>query len=190
LVDCSIIASGLGLDLCNYFDEIRRKTGHVQFNRSILKELKLKALPRKVTPGQDPQRNGLYIVSSGMLVENTPSYALASGLLGHHRNTIGFVGYCDPDTPGGQLLAAKPGDDFLFETVHVRTRLKARVERYELSGHAERDELLEFALQTEPRAVVLTHGDPEARRWFSDEFAARDPKIKVLDPTPGKFYQV
>ena len=38
--------------------------------------------------------------------EKTPSYTLASGLLGHARNTIGFVGFCDPDTPGGKLLAA------------------------------------------------------------------------------------
>ncbi|MCF3650201.1 MBL fold metallo-hydrolase [Synoicihabitans lomoniglobus] len=190
LVDCPIIGSGLGIALCDYFDEIRRKTQHVQFNRSTLKELKLKALPRKVTPGQDPQRNGLFVVSSGMLVENTPSYALASGLLGHHRNTIGFVGYCDPDTPGGKLLECKPGDDFIFETVHVRSKVKARIERYELSGHAEREELLEFALQATPRAVVLTHGDPAARKWFEGQFAARGPDIKVLDPVPGQTYQV
>ena len=67
-----------------------------------------------------------------MLVERTPSYTLASGLLGHAGNTIGFVGYCDPDTPGGKLLAAKPGDTFLFETAHVKTKIKARVERFEL----------------------------------------------------------
>jgi Cft2 family RNA processing exonuclease len=190
LEDCPIIGSGLGLDLCNYFDEIRRKTGHVRFNRSILKELGLKSLPRKVTPGRDPERNALFVVSSGMLVENTPSYALASGLLGHHRNTIGFVGYCDPDTPGGALLRSHPGDDFLFETVHVRSRVKARIEKFELSGHADRDELLEFTLQATPRAVVLTHGDPEARAWFSEEIEAREAGIKVVDPTPGESYTV
>lgn len=190
LVDCPIIGTGLGLDLCNYFDEIRRKTQHVRFNRSVLKELGLKSLPRKLTPGKDPQRNGLYLVSSGMLVENTPSYTLASGLLGHHRNTIGFVGYCDPDTPGGKLMETKPGDDFIFETLHVRTRVKARVERFELSGHAEREELLEFALQAEPRAIVLTHGDPEARQWFEQEINNRAQGTKVVDPVPGKIYQV
>lgn len=190
LVDCPIIGSGLGLDLCDYFDEIRRKTNHVQFNRSILKELKLKSLPRKLTPGKDPERNGLYIVSSGMLVENTPSYTLASGLLGHARNTIGFVGYCDPDTPGGKLLVSHPGDDFIFETLHVRSRIKARIEKFELSGHADREELLEFSLQAQPRAVVLTHGDPEARAWFAQQFAERDESISVLDPEPGKTYQV
>jgi len=155
-----------------------------------LKELRLKSLPRKLTPGQDPQRNALYIVSSGMLVENTPSYTLASGLLGHHRNTLGFVGYCDPDTPGGKLMSYKQGDDFVFETVNVRTKLKAHIDRFELSGHAEREELLEFALQATPRAIVLTHGDPEARQWFSKQFSERAEKIQVIDPVPGRTYQV
>ena len=125
-----------------------------------------------------------------MLVENTPSYTLASGLLGHHRNTLGFVGYCDPDTPGGKLMSYKQGDDFVFETVNVRTKLKAHIDRFELSGHAEREELLEFALQATPRAIVLTHGDPEARQWFSKQFSERAEKIQVIDPVPGRTYQV
>ncbi len=190
LVECPIFASGLGMDLAEYFDEIARKTKHVNFNRSILKELKLKPTPRKLNPGEDPQQNGLYIISSGMLVENTPSYTLASGLLGHARNTIGFVGYCDPDTPGGALLAAKTGDSFIFETIHVKTKVKARVERFELSGHADRDELLQFAIQTDARSVVLTHGDPPARAWFAQQLAEKLPKAKVFDPVPGETYLV
>ncbi len=190
LVDCPIFASGLGMDLADYFDEISRKTRTLNFNRNIIKELKIKPAPRKLNPGEDPQQNGLYIISSGMLVENTPSYVLASGLLGHARNTIGFVGYCDPDTPGGALLTSKPGDSFVFETIHVKTKVKARIERFELSGHADRDELLQFALQTEARSVVLTHGDPPARAWFMQQLTEKAPNIKVLDPVPLKSYQV
>jgi len=190
LVDCKIFASGLGMDLADYFDEISRKTKHVRFNRSILKELKLKPTPRKLNPGEDPQQNGLYIISSGMLVENTPSYTLASGLLGHARNTIGFVGYCDPDTPGGALLATKTGETFIFETAHVKTKVNARVERFELSGHADRDELLQFAMQTEARSIVLTHGDPISRQWFQQQFAEKMPNTKVFDPVPGETYLV
>jgi Cft2 family RNA processing exonuclease len=178
------------MDLADYFHDISRKTGHVNFNRAILKELQLKPLPRKLTPGQDAKQNALYIVSSGMLVENTPSYTLASGLLGHARNTLGFVGYCDPDTPGGKLLATKPGEDFLFEKAHVRAKVKARIERFELSGHADREELVEFVQQATPRAVVLTHGDPEAREWFINRFTQATPDLKVLDPTPLETYQV
>ena len=190
LVDCPIYCAGLGMDLVDYFDEIARKTRHINFNRSVIKELKIKPLPRKINAGEDPNQNALYIISSGMLVERTPSYTLASGLVGHAKNTIGFVGYCDPDTPGGKLLAAKPGDQFVFETAHVKAKLKARIERFELSGHADREELLQFAVQTEARVVVVTHGDPPARAWFERELAAAMPKAKVINPIPGQTYQV
>jgi Cft2 family RNA processing exonuclease len=190
MVECPIFASGLGVDLADYFDEIARKTKHVQFSRTILKELRVKPTPRKIATGEDAQENAIYLVSSGMMVENTPSYALASGLIQHARNTIAFVGYCDPDTPGGQLLAAKPGDDFLFEAAHVKAKIKARVERFELSGHADRHELVEFAVQSAARSIVLTHGDPPARAWFAQQLAEQMPTARVLDPVPLQTYQV
>ena len=190
LVDCPIYGSGLGMDLVDYFDEISRKTRHLQFSRAIAKELKIRPLPRALAAGADPGQNALYVISSGMLVERTPSYTLASGLLGSAANTIGFVGYCDPDTPGGKLLAAKPGETFLFETAHVKAKVRARIERFELSGHADREELLQFAVQTGARSIILTHGDPPARDWFARQLAERLPSAKVLDPVPLKAYQV
>jgi Cft2 family RNA processing exonuclease len=190
LVDCPIVAGGLGLDLVDYFDEIARKTKHLQFNRHVVKDLKVKPTPRKIEPGRAPSEPTLFLVSSGMMVEKTPSYVIASGMLGHARNTIGFVGYCDPDTPGGQLLATRPGDTFPFSAVHVDAKVLARIERFELSGHAEREELLEFAVQTDARSIVLTHGDPAARAWFAQQLAEKLPKAQVLDPVPLKQYQV
>ncbi len=190
LVDCPVFAAGLGMDLVDYFDEIARKTKHLNFSKAQLKELKIKATPRKLNPGEDPKQNAIYIISSGMLVERTPSYTLASGLLGNANNTIGFVGYCDPDTPGGQLLQANHGDSFLFETANVRTKVRARVERFELSGHADREELLEFAVQAKPRSIVLTHGETPARAWFAAQLAAKLPNTQVLDPKPLTPYQV
>jgi Cft2 family RNA processing exonuclease len=190
LVECPIYTGGLGVDLADYFDDIARKTKHVQFSRSILKELHVKPLPRKLNAGEDPKQNAIYVVSSGMMVANTPSYIMASGLLGNARNTIAFVGYCDPDTPGGQLLATHPGDDFLFAAAHVKVKVKARVERFELSGHADREELVEFAVQTGARSVVLTHGDPPARAWFMQRLGELMPATRVLDPVPLQTYQV
>jgi Cft2 family RNA processing exonuclease len=190
LVPCPIYTGGLGVDLADYFDEIARKTKHVQFSRSILKDLQVKPTPRKLIPGDEPAPKSIYIVSSGMMVERTPSYVLASGLAGHARNTIGFVGYCDPETPGGQLLATRPGEDFLFKAINVKCKLKARVERFELSGHADREELLEFAVQTGARSIVLTHGEPQARAWFAGQLKSQLPSANVFDPVPLQTYQV
>jgi Cft2 family RNA processing exonuclease len=190
LIECPIFAGGLGIGLSELFDEVSRKTKDIQFDRRILHDLQLRKLPKKLTPGREPQQRGLYVVSSGMLVEKTPSYILASGLLGHARNTIGFVGFCDPDTPGGELLATKPGASFLFRALDVKTKVRARVERFELSGHAERGELLEFAVQTKARSIVLTHGDPDARDWFKAQLTVQLPKARVIDPVPLRLYEV
>ncbi len=190
LIECPIFAGGLGMGLAELFEQISHTTNDVQFDRKIMKELGLHPIPRKLEPGKDPRKNALYVISSGMLVERTPSYTLASGLLGHARNTIGFVGYCDPDTPGGKLLATQPGEDFLFSAINVRAKVKARVDRFELSGHADREELLEFAVQTQARSIVLTHGDADARAWFMEALAFKLPKAQVLDPIPLKTYEV
>jgi len=190
LIECPIYAGGLGIGLSELFHEVSHKTKDVQFDVKILKDLKLRKLPPKLVAGQEPAQKGLYIVSSGMLVERTPSYMLASGLLGHARNTIGFVGFCDPDTPGGKLLAAKPNSTFHFEALDVKAKIKARVDRFELSGHAERGELLEFAVQTKARCIILTHGDPDARGWFEAQLAEQLPKAKIIDPVPLRQYEV
>ncbi|MEL0098213.1 MAG: MBL fold metallo-hydrolase RNA specificity domain-containing protein, partial [Opitutae bacterium] len=86
---------------------------------------------------------------------------LATSMLGDNRNGIFFVGYCDPNTPGGQLLEGNLGDEFLFDEVDIRTVIRASVKKYDLSGHADRDELLAFAQSLSPRKIVLHHGDPE-----------------------------
>ncbi len=190
LDDAPIFASGLGMDLCDYFDEITKKTGLVHFTRTILKDLKIKKSPRDLVPGKEPHTQGIYVVSSGMMVENTASYTLASCLIGNARHSICFVGYCDPDTPGGQLQAAHNGDQFLFEAVNVKTRIRAHIERFEFSGHASREELLDYTMQCNPRSVVLTHGDPPARAWFAEQLKVKLPKAKVLDPVPLQTYQV
>lgn len=190
LAECPIFVSGLGMDLADYFDQITKKTGLVHFTRSILKELKVKKSPRDLKPGKEPPVQGIYVVSAGMVAENTPSYTIASCLLGHARHSILFVGYCDPDTPGGHLLAAKNGDQFLFDAINVKTRVRAHIERFEFSGHATRDELLNFAVKCSPRSIVLTHGDPPARAWFMEQLTAKLPKSKILDPVPLQTYQV
>ena len=190
LGDAQIFVSGLGMDIADYFDQICKKTGLVHFTRSILKELRVKKSPRDLKPGKEPPEQGIYVVSSGMVVPNTPSYLLASCLVGNAKHSLCFVGYCDPDTPGGHLLAAKNGDQFLFEELNIKTRIRAHIERFEFSGHATRDELLNYAVKCSPRSIVLTHGDPPARAWFAEQLKEKLPNAKVLDPVPLQTYQV
>ena len=191
LVDCPIYSSGLGMDLANYFDRISRKDSLLNFRRRIIRDLSIrKPNWTAVRPGRDLSEKGLYLISSGMLVEETPSYRIASSLLGHPHNAIFFVGYCDPDTPGGRLLATPQESPFVFETLEHVENVRAHIAQFDLSSHADREELRDFALCGNPRAIVLTHGDPEARDWFSAQFSEHMPQVQVTDPVPLKPYWV
>ena len=187
---CPIFGAGLGLAVADHLDQISKRTGQVKFTRKTIKELRLRRPPRKLTPGKEPPEQGIYILSSGMMVEHTPSYNLAASLLPQGRNAICFVGYCDPNTPGGKLLDTKPGETFLFETIDYQTPVRAQIERFEMSGHADREELLKFALRTHPKKVVLTHGDPGARAWFAIALAENDPTLIVIDPKPLELFEI
>ncbi len=185
-----VFSGGLGLDLVDYFDDIAKDTGLVRFRRRILNELKVGEPRYPKIPGQGAMPQGIYVLSSGMMVEYTPSYQAAATLVGSERNRVHFVGYCDPDTPGGKLRAAKPGDPISFDAYDLSVTLRSPVEVYDLSGHADRDELLHLVQGMDPEAVILTHGDAEARVWFKERLGANDATCRVLDPEPGKTYEV
>ena len=181
---CPVFGAGLGMAIADHLDQISKRTGQVNFTRKTIKELRLKRPPRKLVPGKEPAVQGIYILSSGMMVERTPSYGLAASLLHQGRNSICFVGYCDPSTPGGKLQEANPGDTFVFEAIDYQTTIRAQIERFEMSGHADREELLDFALKANPKTIVLTHGDAGARAWFAKALSEGNPELKVIDPQP------
>ncbi len=186
LADVPVFCSGLGLDLCDYLHEASRKTRQVKFDRAVLRDLGVTPLSRKfVQPGRNMPDRGIYVLSSGMLVEKTPSWRVAANMLDHEENAVFFVGYCDPDTPGGELIGMSPGDKFKFRGLDHEATLRAQVERFHLSGHADREELVEFARDLAPKDVVLTHGDPPARAWMKEALAAALPGARVHDPEPG-----
>ncbi|MGC6455311.1 MAG: MBL fold metallo-hydrolase [Coraliomargaritaceae bacterium] len=187
---CPFHAAGLGMDLCNYFDKIRAKTNLIDFDIRLLEQLKVKPLELNLRPGRNLSKKGIYLLSSGMMVEHTPSYKAAASLLPYKENGLCFVGYCDPETPGGKLLASPKADHFFFETMDYLAPVRASVDKFDLSGHANRDELANYAVQSDARSIILTHGDPEARAWFMKDLKQRMPNTHLLDPIPGVQYEV
>lgn len=178
-----VFSSGLGMELAEYIDKITKRTELCTFSTKVIREMRVQPV-KNLRPGKRVSMPGLYVCSSGMMVQHTPSWRVAASLLPFHENSICFVGYCDPDTPGGQLQQTKPGEIFFFDYIDKALPLRARIRKFDLSGHANRDELMTFALEREPRSVVLTHGDPEARAWFADALASSVNPPQVTIPTP------
>jgi Cft2 family RNA processing exonuclease len=185
-----IYAAGLGMDICNYFHKIHERTGLIDFSFKMMEKLNVRALDPNMRPGRDLPRKGIYIVSSGMMVEHTPSYKVAASLLPHANNGLCFVGYCDGDTPGGKLLATRDEGSFFFETLDYLAPVRASIEQFDLSGHADREQLAEYATQSQARSIVLTHGDPDARAWFQTTLNQSLSEGTVLDPVPLTEYTV
>ena len=186
LADVPIFCSGLGMDLCDYLDAASKKTKQVKFSRQVLRDLGILPLSRKYTqPGKNMPERGIYLLSSGMLVEKTPAWRVAANMLDHEENAVFFVGYCDPETPGGELIGMNPGGEFKFKSLDHTSTLRAKVERFHLSGHADREELIDFAKALEPKDIILTHGDPPARAWMKETLAVAMPGTRVHDPEPG-----
>ena len=192
LPDCPIYCSGLGMSLVSAFDKMGRKLPDVHFSRQILKQLNVKQLRKRAIDPKTTKLNvpAIYLLSSGMLAEHTPAYNIAACLLKDNKNTVCFVGYCDEDTPGGRLQRVEPNGNFKFEDLNYTTPVRAKIERFDLSGHADRDDLYQFVLAQQPKKVVLTHGDANARQWFFEKFSAHKSDFSVVDPDIGKTYEL
>src|SRR5947207_5413109 len=132
----------------------------------------------------------IFLLVAGMMSENTAAHDLAARMIGDERQAIFFVGYADPETPGGRLKCAKLESPFFFSQPAGELTRKCELEDFDLTAHANRDELLEFISRVSPRTVILGHGDVDSRQWFEEQIRLRHPKIRVVQPEPGKVVEV
>jgi Cft2 family RNA processing exonuclease len=132
----------------------------------------------------------IFVITAGMMSENTAAHTLATRMIGDEKQSIFFVGYADPDSPAGRLKAAQKGETFVFSPSAGRVTKTCEVQDFDLTAHANREDLLEFVGQVSPRAILLGHGDGPAREWFEEKIRERWPKIKVIQPPPMKSVSV
>lgn len=188
--DVPIYIGGLGTKMTETYDRFARGSSAP---RRLPGVSLLDVMAPYVLAGKDaadqPIRNGrIYALSGGMMTAETLSNKYARRMLGDPKNSVLFVGYADPLSPAGRLLlAAKAGDETvrLDDDQDVPVPIRATVDRFDFSAHADREGLLGFILRTSPRKVVLVHGDPGAVEWFRDTLRAQRPEIEVVIPTPG-----
>ena len=181
-----IYIGGLGRVFTEIYDLEAHRAHRNHSNLKLTEALNLVVLE----PGQvDKMRlsgGRIFVVTAGMMSEHTAAHDLAARMAGDERQAIFFVGYADPDTPGGRLKAANPGATFVLSGSAGEVTKRCEVQEFDLTAHANRDELLDFVGQVSPRAVLLGHGEAESRNWFEQQIRARHPKIKIIQPEPGK----
>lgn len=185
-----IFIGGLGRVFTEIYDLQAHRTHRQLSNLQLHEALNIVVLEKN--QAQDMRLGGgrIFVVTAGMMSENTASHDLAARMIGDERQSIFFVGYADPGTPGGRLKASKPGETFILSPRVGEVTHRCEVKDFDLTAHACREELLDFVGQVNPRVVLLGHGDDIARQWFQEQIQARHPKIKVLQPGPGTMVEV
>jgi Cft2 family RNA processing exonuclease len=177
---------GLGRVFTEIYDLESNRARRNHTGLKLTESLDLVVLERRELERMKLSGGQLFVVTAGMMNENTAAHELALRMAGDERQAIFFVGYADPNTPGGRLKAAPPGVPFLFSSTGGELVRRCEVQDFDLTAHANREELLAFVGQVAPRVVVLGHGDPESRHWFQSHIKERHPQIRVLQPEPGE----
>jgi Cft2 family RNA processing exonuclease len=186
----SVYIGGLGRVFTEIYDLECHRTHRQHTSLRLREALNLVVLD----PGQlQTMKLGgsrLFVLTAGMMSEKTAAHDLALRMIGDERQAIFFVGYADPGTPGGRLKAAKPGETFMFSASGGEVTRRCEVEDFDLTAHANREDLLDFVGRVSPRTVLLGHGDDDARDWVEKQINTRYPKIKVVHSAPGVSVQV
>ena len=124
------------------------------------------------------------------MTEKTVSNRFSRGFLGNQKNTLCFVGYCDPETPGGRLRESQPGDKITLAADEDPLVRRCAMETFDFSGHAPREHLLDYVRQIKPDKCMLVHGDDGACQWFASQIAASLPGTETIIPKPGTKYNL
>jgi len=181
---------GLGRVFTEIYDLESHRTHRQLPNLQLREALNLVVLDQGQVDNMKLGGGRLFVVTAGMMSENTASHNLALRMVEDERQAIFFVGYADPDTPGGRLKASKPGESFILSPSAGKVTRRCEVAEFDLTAHANREDLLDFVGEVEPRVVLLSHGEEDSRHWFAAQIHARHPKIKLVQPKPGVAVEV
>ncbi len=185
-----VYIGGLGRVFTEIYDIEAHRTHRQHTNLQLNEALELIVLEKGAAESMKLSGGKIFVITAGMMSENTAAHDLAKRMIGDERQSILFVGYADPDSPAGHLKAAKQGETFVFSPSAGRVTKTCEVKEFDLTAHANREELLEFVGQVSPRTILLGHGDDPARNWFGQRIHECWPKIQVYQPQPGKMLAV
>jgi len=128
----------------------------------------------------------IYALTSGMMTENTLSNVFGSRLIRDPAHHLFFVGYADPDSPGGRIRATRRGERVQLGADSEALPLECNVQSFNLSAHASRESIRAWVRRAAPKKVLLVHGDPAALEWFRETLSADLPGSEILVPQPGE----
>jgi metallo-beta-lactamase family protein len=116
---------------------------------------------------EDP-RPCVIISASGMAEAGRVKHHIKNNI-NNHKNTILLVGYCEPNSLGGKLLAGKPFVTIFGDEYDVKAEVRSIKS---MSAHGDYNDLLKFVSCQDPAAVktlFLVHGEYAVQQRFREK---------------------
>jgi Cft2 family RNA processing exonuclease len=184
-LDFPAYIGGLSSKMTEVYDRRANQT-HRQWPRLQLMQDVAPFILNGQTINDSPARAGrVYALSSGMMTPKTLSNTFARRVVEVPQHSILFVGYADPESPGGILRSAKSGDIVSLDPEAPAQTLRCHIEQFQFSAHASRESLIAYAKRVTPKKILLVHGDPPAVEWMRQQLTMDLPNCEVIVPTPG-----
>ena len=96
LPETPIYIGGLGRSFTEIYDRLAARTRRQHQRLQLLETIQPQVMDGRRARDFSPKRGHIYLISSGMMTENTLSNIFAQEFLAHERHSVFFVGYCDP----------------------------------------------------------------------------------------------
>ena len=181
-----VYIGGLSTKLTEIYDKLAGQSSRLKPGLQLLD-----AVAPFVVGGADlntlPIKGGrIYALTSGMMTENTLSNVFASRFITDPANSLFFIGYADPNSPGGRIRNAKQGDLVQLDARHPAQTLECAMDTFNFSAHASRESIRAWVNKVAPKKIVLVHGDEPAVEWFRQTLSTDLPGSEVIVPVPGE----
>jgi Cft2 family RNA processing exonuclease len=181
-----VFIGGLGRVFTEIYDLESHRANRNLSGLRLTEALDLRVISPNQVQSMKLAGGNIFVLTAGMMNTNTAAHDLAIRMARDERHGIFFVGYADPDAPGGRLKRSKPGQEFHFSDAGGSLKRNCQLEDFDLTAHANREDLIELVGNVDPKVVILGHGDGPARAWMAGEIKRQFPRIRVEQPGPAQ----
>ncbi|MCG7845210.1 MAG: MBL fold metallo-hydrolase [Methanomassiliicoccales archaeon] len=134
-------------------------TDHPEYLRNIkdFKAARRKFNPVRTSSTRDKARQGQVIITTSGMLDGGPVLHYLDDQKDNPKSAVMIVGYQAENSNGRMLL-----DKGMVETQKGRIKVNCELMTFDLSAHADHDELLNFIKGCQPEKVILMHSDNRA----------------------------
>lgn len=120
----------------------------------------------------------MVVISSSGMLSGGASPLYAAEMAQREQDCIIFSGYQDEESPGSAMLNAQQGSRLPIGEQSVT--VNCQVTRYNLSGHADAEQIAHAVARVNPKQLVLVHGAPDALETLGRRFSRLEVEIPAV----------